>query len=354
MHISINKSDRIARDAMLTPKRDRDGRRILLFGKGLPKLETRVAQDERRTFAQANPAAIQAALERALKLPAFGWYALDASRNIGDAPKGYVVDSQELVAWRADGDLIVARNSCPHMGAPLSSGQVSNGEVVCPWHGLHLGDKNGDKKAFFPAYDDGILAWVCLESGDQNRTHPILPPRPKSPIDGVIRMIARCEPSDVIANRLDPWHGTWFHYHTFARLKVFEETNNEIRVRVAFRVFKRFCVEVDCTFHCTDPRTIVMTIVDGEGVGSVVETHATPIVPGYTAIIEATLADSERIGFRVMRRIKPLVRPLVERTARRLWVEDSAYAERKYALRKKGQTAIIEDGDWYTIAGTPR
>ena len=40
-----------------------------------------------------------------------------------------------------------------------------------------------------------------------------------------------------------------------------------------------------------------MTIVRGDGLGSVVETHATPIAPGRTAIIEATLATSDRPGF---------------------------------------------------------
>jgi phenylpropionate dioxygenase-like ring-hydroxylating dioxygenase large terminal subunit len=23
---------------------------------------------------------------------------------------------------------------CPHMGGPLDSGQIANGEVICPWH----------------------------------------------------------------------------------------------------------------------------------------------------------------------------------------------------------------------------
>ncbi|MBN1656597.1 MAG: Rieske 2Fe-2S domain-containing protein [Deltaproteobacteria bacterium] len=340
---------------MLTSGLDRDGRGILLFGKDLPRAETFDESDQRGTYKQANPAAIQKALDQALKLPAFGWYVLDASRRIGDKPKGYIVDSRELVAWRCDGALAVARNACPHMGAPLSAGRVCDGEVVCPWHGLRLGKTSGREKSMLRSYDDGILSWVCLQEGDEKTEHdPVLTPRPDLPIDGVIRMIARCEPSDVIANRLDPWHGSWFHYHTFARLKVLGETGDAIRVRVAFRVFKRLCVEVDCSFHCPDPRTIVMTIVDGEGVGSVVETHATPIVPGFTAIIEATLADSERIGFKVAKRLTPLIRPFIERNARRLWVEDAAYAERKYALRQEGQKAFVEDGDWYAIVGTPR
>jgi hypothetical protein len=65
-------------------------------------------------------------------------------------------------------------------------------------------------------------------------------------------------------------------------------------VRVSVRVLGPLAVEVDATFHCPDPRTIVMTIIEGEGVGSVVETHATPIGPGRTAVIEATLATLQQ------------------------------------------------------------
>ncbi len=50
-----------------------------------------------------------------------------------------------------------------------------------------------------------------------------------------------------------------------------------------------------------------MTIVDGEGIGSVVETHATPLTKGRTAIIEATLATSERAGVRAARVATPSV-----------------------------------------------
>ena len=91
-----------------------------------------------------------------------------------------------------------------------------------------------------------------------------------------------------------------------------------------------------------EPRTIVMRILEGEGAGSVVETHATPLgvdrngVP-RTAVIEATVATSPRPGFGVARRMAPVVRPLMRFAARRLWRDDLAYAERRYALRSAGR-----------------
>lgn len=73
-----------------------------------------------------------------------------------------------------------------------------------------------------------------------------------------------------------------------------------------------------------------------------VETHATPLgtdrngVP-RTAVIEATVAVSDRPGFALARRLSGAVRPLVRTAARRLWRDDLAYAERRYLLRASGR-----------------
>jgi isorenieratene synthase len=148
-----------------------------------------------------------------------------------------------------------------------------------------------------------------------------------------MRMEAACEPRDVLANRLDPWHGVYYHPHTFKRLKVIRIEEGQLVVRVVYGITGRLGIEVDAIFSCPDRRTITMTIVGGEGAGSVVETHATPLIPGRTAIIEATLATSDRPGFRRAIRAAWMIRPFILRAQRRLWAEDAAYAERRYALR---------------------
>ena len=178
-----------------------------------------------------------------------------------------------------------------------------------------------------------MLLWVRLDGAEPASPRPHLCTRPGDYLDAVIRMEAHCEPEDVLANRLDPWHGTHYHPHSFGQLRVIEQQQDSITVRVLFRATRRMGVEVDARFHCPDPRTIVMTIVDGEGTGSVVETHATRVGPGICAITEATLASSDRLGFRLARRAAALVRHRMQASARRLWVEDAAYAERRYALR---------------------
>ncbi len=309
--------------------------RLFTFGNP-PPVESPAARPDAPDWVQANPARIERALARALALPGGGWFAVDASETITRTPRAHVIDGQDLVLWRAvDGSVRAAPEACPHMGASLAGACVRGDNVVCPWHGLELGDGPHGRWQPLPAHDDGVLVWVRPGGHEAATEAPILAPRPRRFLSGVVRMEAACEPADILANRLDPWHGAHYHPHSFARLKVLEDREDALLVRVAYRVIGPLAVEVDATFHCPDPRTIVMTIVAGEGVGSVVETHATPLAPGRTAVLEATLATSDRPGFRFALGLGRLLRPMIERRAARLWVEDVAYAERRYRLRAR-------------------
>jgi len=259
---------------------------------------------------------------------------LDASVRCGEQPRSFWICGQPLVAFRSGAQLVVARDRCPHLGAALSGGRVRAGRLVCPWHGLSFGAEPCAGYRPLPSHDDGRLCWVRIdEVGEEPSELPVLPVRPVRGLEGVIRIEAVCDPADVIANRLDPWHGAHYHPHSFARLRVIERRSDEITVRVAYRVLGPLVVEVDARFHCPGPRTIVMSIVRGDGQGSVVETHATPLRGNRTAITELTLATSDRPGFALVRSLQPVLRPLVERAARKRWVEDAAYAERLYSLR---------------------
>jgi hypothetical protein len=334
----------------MAPFSRRDPPRIVTFGRSLAPLAS--PERELPDWTQARLPSIRAALGRARALPSGGWHVVDASRRITSRPAFYQIDGREVVAWRSARGVHLGPNACPHMGAPLSAGRGEQGELVCPWHGLRLGEHGQGQWQLFSAHDDGLLTWVRLGPPDPATPLPVLAPRPTRAVDAVIRVIAQADPEDVIANRLDPWHGVHFHPHSFARLRVLSDEGGVITLRVAFRVLGPLCVEVDATFHCPEPNTIVMTIIAGDGQGSVVETHATPIAPGYSAIVEATLATSDRPGFALAIRGASLLRPLVERAARRLWVEDSAYAERTRFLRT-GQPPA-ERWRWQHAPGTPR
>lgn len=315
----------------------------------IPKLDW---ARQKPTFADAQPAVIDAALRRALARPSGNWYVFAASSDIrADRPFGTEVAGTELVAWRNEqGDLHVGPASCPHLGADLATGKVECGGLICPWHGLKLEGRREFGWKPLPSHDDGVLVWVRLDKagGEDPLDAPVLPVRPAGPrLAAVTRLEGVCEPSDVIANRLDPWHGAWFHPYSFAQLEVLsappvdaDDEADVLQVAVTFHL-GRLGVPVIAEFSVPEPRTIVMHIVDGEGVGSVVETHATPIGTGpdgrpRTAVIEAVIAQSDRPGFEKSLRAAPMIRPLMRLAAAKLWRDDLVYAERRYTLRAKG------------------
>ncbi|MEW1891202.1 DUF5914 domain-containing protein [Streptomyces sp. NPDC085659] len=305
------------------------------------------------TWRDARPALIADALKRATVRPSGNWYVVGASREVrvGDRPYGRTVGGTEVVLWRADGGALRAGSGvCPHLGAPLRDSRVVCGTLVCHWHGLALDGAPFAGWQPFPAHDDGVLVWVRLDEvgGEEPTERPAVPVRPArdGSVDAVFTAVGRCEPQDVVANRLDPWHGSWFHPYSFIDLSVVREPGGDeddaFVVDVSFRVAGRLVVPVRAEFTAPGPRTVVMRITDGEGASSVVETHATPLtLPGHerprTAVVEATVAASDRPGFALARAAAPVLRPLMRRTAGRLWVDDLAYAQRRWALRSTGR-----------------
>ncbi|MFF5565746.1 DUF5914 domain-containing protein [Streptomyces sp. NPDC012623] len=315
--------------------------------------------DQRPTWQDARPAVIEGALKRALARPSGNWYVLAGSREIRTGtPLGRTVAGREIVAWRdRAGTLHAAPGACPHLGAPLCRSPQVDDRLVCHWHGLALGPRGFPGWDPYPAHDDGELAWVRLDAvgGEPPLPAPVLParPDPSGSLTAVATAIGVCEPQDIIANRLDPWHGAWFHPYAFADLTVVESpaahaapadsdpAADRFVVQVAFRLRGRVGVPVRAAFTAPDPRTVVMHVIEGEGVTSVVETHATPLGPDAagrprTAVVELVAAHSERRGFALARRAAPLLRPAVRQAAGRLWRDDLAYAERRWRLRGSG------------------
>jgi hypothetical protein len=301
------------------------------------------------TYRDAEPAIIDAALRRSQRRPSGNWYAFGPSTAIGTRrPFGQSVAGVQIVAWRDEvGGLHVGPATCPHLGADLATGTLDCGALICPWHGLRLAGSREFGWTPLPGHDDGVLVWVRLDraGGEEPSETPYLPVRPTgSQLHAVTRLVGTCEPGDIIANRLDPWHGAWYHPYSFTRLEVLSapprdatDEADRFLVAVTFRM-GRFGVPVVAEFTSPERRTIVMRIVDGEGTGSVVETHATPVGTGSdgrprTAVLEAVIAHSNRSGFGQTARVAPLITPLMRYAATRLWRDDLAYAERRYQLR---------------------
>lgn len=301
----------------------------------------------RSTWRDARPGRIAATLERAQQRDPGGWCVAGASRDVRSG-RSIVrrVAGVEVVLWRdRDGSLVAGPGSCPHMGALLADCPVIDGTLRCRWHGMALGPRGESRWRGYPALDDGVLLWVRLPVPDEQPTEaPAITARP--PLDesiaAVIHRRGICEPRDIVANRLDPWHGAWFHPYAFSHLVVDEAASDDdtLVVDVAYRLNRTLGVPVRAEFSCPDARTIVMTITDGEGVGSVVETHATPLWVGRdgrprTMMVEATIAHSDRTGFKVARMLGPAIRAGMRHAAGQLWVDDLAYAERTFAVRDR-------------------
>ncbi|MFF8782234.1 DUF5914 domain-containing protein [Streptomyces sp. NPDC015140] len=305
------------------------------------------------TWREARPALIDDALKRASARPSGNWFVVGASRDVrtGGRPCGRTVGGTEVVLWRSDtGELRAGPGACPHLGAPLRESRVVCGTLVCHWHGLALDGGPFAGWEPFPVHDDGVLVWVRLDAvgGEEPTERPVVPerPAPGGGVDAVFTAVGGCEPQDVVANRLDPWHGSWFHPYSFVDLTVARpplgDADDAFVVDVSFRVTGRLVVPVRAEFTAPEPRTVVMRITEGEGSTSVVETHATPLtVEGAarprTAVVEAVVAASGRRGFALARAAAPVLRPLMRRTAGRLWRDDLAYAERRWALRSTGR-----------------
>ncbi|GAA4967907.1 DUF5914 domain-containing protein [Streptomyces heliomycini] len=307
---------------------------------------------QRPTWREARPAVISGALKRPRRVrPATGtWWAPPVTCAPAVRWRGPWRDRR----WCSGGTPGAARWPGPGSARTWARrcGTVPSaaGTLVCHWHGLALDGGPFAGWEPFPVHDDGVLLWIRLDAvgGEAPLDAPVVPVRPDRALTAVYTGVGTCEPEDVVANRLDPWHGAWFHPYSFVDLTVAgapdgsDGSGDAFTVDVSFKVAGRLVVPVRAEFTAPEPRTVVMRITEGEGAGSVVESHATPLGTDdrgrpRTAVVEAVVAGSDRPGFALARGAAPLLRPLVRAAAGRLWRDDLAYAERRWALRSTGR-----------------
>lgn len=74
-----------------------------------------------------------------------------------------VTGGRVLIA-NVDGDVFAVAETCPHEGAPLAEGYLTDNMVECPWHASVFNVKTGKRKEG-PARED-LTAYEVLVEGD--------------------------------------------------------------------------------------------------------------------------------------------------------------------------------------------
>ncbi|MBI2785200.1 MAG: Rieske 2Fe-2S domain-containing protein [Legionella longbeachae] len=63
------------------------------------------------------------------------WFPISSAKKINSKPQRLMLLDMPLVVYRANNQIIVLQDKCPHRGAPLSAGKVRNGLLQCSYHG---------------------------------------------------------------------------------------------------------------------------------------------------------------------------------------------------------------------------
>lgn len=107
------------------------------------------------------------------------WYPVAYTHEVTTEPFAFRMFSDQYVAWRgASGGVQAARDECPHRSARLSQGWVTDGCLVCPYHGWRFAEDGACVE--IPAADPDLpippraradmvlaaerygLVWVCV------------------------------------------------------------------------------------------------------------------------------------------------------------------------------------------------
>lgn len=113
------------------------------------------------------------------------WYAVARSEDVGSTPHRAKLLDVELVLFRDEADRVaISLDRCPHRHVRLSSGQVIEGQIECPFHGLRfdgagqcrfvpaLGREAKLPASYsvqtFPVQEKYGLVWTCLGDGTRN------------------------------------------------------------------------------------------------------------------------------------------------------------------------------------------
>ncbi len=163
------------------------------------------------------------------------WYAVAKSVEVkATSPHPVRVLGQKLVVWRdQDGKLRCVEDFCPHRGAPLSFGQVHEGNLGCRYHGVMV---NGEgvvvrvpamaecamegRKAVksFEITESNDAVFVYIPSAEQPKAPPLVLPKELTTASWtgfLCTSLWNANYRYALDNLADPMHGTYLHAESF-------------------------------------------------------------------------------------------------------------------------------------------
>jgi len=158
------------------------------------------------------------------------WFPIAVASELPDGPASARLLDVDLVLFRSNGKIVVARDLCPHRGMLLSRGWVDQGQIICPYHGLHFAADGrctsipsrpearlSDRLSLtvLPSIERYGLVWSTL-AGDEEQ----LPAFEAWDSDDFQKLV--CAPIDISGSSgrqlegfLDVAHFAWAHTGTF-------------------------------------------------------------------------------------------------------------------------------------------
>ena len=170
--------------------------------------------------------------------PKNAWYVACTPDEIDEKPLGRRICNEAIVFWRGEGGRVSAlEDFCPHRGAPLSLGFVSEGRLVCGYHGLEMGCQGktvsmpGQRVGGFPAIRsypvEERYGFIWVWPGDADKADLAAIPHlhwhdhPDWAYGGGLYHIA-CDYRLMIDNLMDLTHETYVHATSIGQKEIDE------------------------------------------------------------------------------------------------------------------------------------
>lgn len=148
-----------------------------------------------------------------------GWHPISFLKNYNNKPKQIEFIDTNYVLWKGDNQFHMRPNVCPHQGALLSEGKITENCIECPYHGLKVGPYDTSHSECRENYGKCIvkqdIIWWSNNANEDLSTIPVC--------DEINSDCPKCQMeitiqngfSDCFKNSMDFHHAAFVHKNTF-------------------------------------------------------------------------------------------------------------------------------------------